>query len=539
MAVARSRLQTPEPEQSVNHNLNNWFTLGIAPKVTRRKIAHYIADELAFQMWERQEEIANAVETYPRTAVRSCHAAGKSTIAARVALAYLQTRQNSIVITTAPTDRQVENVLWRHINTAAISAPANLPGRALKKRYEIAPDWYALGFKGDSKNSDAFQGFHAEDILVIIDEAAGVPEPVMEAVEAILTGTGARLLLIGNPTSVSGTFRAAFHSLQSMYHTIRISAYDTPNFTHFGITRDDMASGAWEDKVGGRAMPFPALIDPGWVAFQIARHGGIDRPYLRSRVDADFPTGGANSLFDLADIEACENMGDELWELVDDETSHTVGVDVARYGDDETAISIRKGAVEVAMVGWRDESLTESSGRIAGILGDHGATTGLLNIDANGMGAGLAEMMKNAGYRVNEVNVGQASSNRAKWPNLRHELWWQLKERYRERLIAPAPFRVNPDGSVGTFDDVMKGQLSDVLYKSDPNYLMPLIERKEDAKKRGVSSPDRAEAQMMCYGKMPPPKRKRRVNLLDTLAVAETMDGWDRSPSTGPGKYRR
>lgn len=466
-----------------------------------RRIADFIEEDLGFRLWPSQRAIADAVDDYSRVAVRSCHAAGKSAVSARIALAFLMTRPHSIVITTAPTARQVQNILWRYIRTAAAAAKIKLPGRSLQTRYEIAPDWYALGFKGDDNNSDAMQGFHASDLMVIADESAGIAESVFDGMEAILTGRGARLLLIGNPTSMAGTFREAFHASASRYHRIRISAYDTPNFTHFGVTRDDMLSGVWQRKVAGQAMPFPALVDPAWVEHQIATHGASS-PYVVSRIDAEFPDDGGNTLIPLAHIERCEGFSQEL----DDGAAARWygGVDVARFGEDETVLCLRRGQIEEAMIAWSGASLMETVGRITAEIEQRGIARKAieLRVDVVGIGAGVADRLKELGYPVVEVNVGAASSDKEKWRNLRHELWWQLRERYREGRIAPAASR---DG----FDDVMKGQLSDVRFTYESTYTHPVIEQKADAKKRGVKSPDRAEAQMLAFGQ--PPRGTRGV----------------------------
>jgi hypothetical protein len=118
------------------------------------------------------------------------HAIGKTATSARAVIAYLETHPHSIVITTAPTSRQVRHILWRNIRTAAANVKNDgvLRGRVLTERYEIAEDWYAIGFKGSDNNSDAMQGYHASEILVVVDEAAGVAESVLEGLNAILTG---------------------------------------------------------------------------------------------------------------------------------------------------------------------------------------------------------------------------------------------------------------------------------------------------------------------------------------------------------------
>jgi superfamily II DNA or RNA helicase len=82
------------------------------------RMSEFIKGTLGANIWEKQIEIADAVDDHRYVAVASCHGAGKSHIAARIALAFLHTRPRSIVLTTAPTARQVQHVLWREINSA-------------------------------------------------------------------------------------------------------------------------------------------------------------------------------------------------------------------------------------------------------------------------------------------------------------------------------------------------------------------------------------------------------------------------------------
>lgn len=465
-------------------------------------IPEFIEQDLASPLWAMQAKIAASVDVNPSTVVRSCHAAGKSHIAARVALGFLHTRKHSIVITTAPTARQVQNVLWRYINAAAMSAPKPLLGRPLNVRYEIAPDWYALGFTGDKNGGSTMQGFHATELLLIVDEAAGVAEAVFEEAESILTGAGARSLYIGNPTSLGGTFRDAFHASADLYSGIRISAYDTPNFTTFGITREDMLDGSWREKVTG-PMPYPALIDPVWVARQIRRHGP-ESPYVLSRIDAEFPTDSGSTLIALSWIERSqENAG----ALYDPEAPWYAGIDVARFGEDETSINLRHGDEDGPQLSWNGLGVTESAGRIEHWLGELGIRQDQieLRVDVIGVGGGLLDTLKGRGWRTVPINVGVKSSDGKKWPNFRHEMWWQLRERFRDDRIAAMDFGRfrNEDGGLwdGKMDEVAQAQLSDIKFRYDDSgkYTMPLIESKDAAKKRGRPSPDRAEAKAMAF----------------------------------------
>lgn len=484
----------------------------------------FIEEELQSPLWAKQQEIVRSIEEHPRTAVRSCHAAGKSHTAARLALGFVETRDRSIVVTTAPTSRQVRGVIWRNMRAAYGSARAALRGRMLTDRYEISPDHYAMGFKGSDTNSDAVQGFHAADMLVIVDEAAGVAESVLEAIEAILTGTGAKLLMIGNPTSMSGTFRRAFHEDAHLYNQITISAYDTPNFTTYGITRDDMVYGTWRTKVTG-PMPYPALIDPGWVERQIARHGA-ESAFVQSRVDAVFPTDADDVLIPLVDIEIAQ----ENRRAVDPSHSKYVGIDVARAGGDETVICLRQGPAQTFMKAWQGFDLMESIGKTVEILSGHGYEDAEIRVDATGMGEGFADRLEELGYKVVRVRFGQASSDKARWRNFRNEAWWQLKELYREQLIWPTHGH--------EFDPQMIAQLVDIRTKYGSVYTMPEIEDKDDYKKRtNGRSPDRAEAQLLAYCTMPPPERKKKRRKPSAAIVPSgRAQGWSRILPGSPSK---
>lgn len=486
----------------------------------------FVEEDMDSPLWEKQREIIKSIEEHPRTAVRSCHAAGKSHTAARVALAFVETHPNSIVVTTAPTSRQVRGVIWRNMRAAYAKARSKMRGRMLTDRYEIDADWYAMGFKGSDNNSDAVQGFHAEHMLVIVDEAAGVAESVLESIEAILTGTGARLLMIGNPTSMSGTFRRAFHEDKHLYNQITISAYDTPNFTKYGITREDMMLGDWRSKVTG-PMPYPALIDPGWVDRQIQRHGA-ESSFVQSRIDATFPTDADDVLIALTDIEiAMENS-----EAPDPLHTKYAGIDVARQGGDETSIVLRQGPAETYFAAWQGFDLMESIGRVTSILSDRGYEDAEIRVDATGMGEGFADRLREMGYNVVPIRASQASSDKTAWRNFRNEAWWQLKELYREQLIWPAPGH--------EFDPMMISQLVDVRTKYGSVYTKPEIESKDDYKKRtNGRSPDRAEAQLLAYCTPPPPERKKkRRKPSRAITPAGKAQGWSRILNTQGNPYR-
>ena len=431
----------------------------------RRYPVAFIRDWLGADLWAKQIEIAEAVRDHRRVAVKSCHASGKSFLSARLVIWFLHAYPNSVVITTAPTANQVANILWREIGAAYRNTRRPLLGRCLTTRYEIAPSWYALGFKSEDTAPDRFQGFHAEHALVVIDEAAGVAEAVYEALDAILTSESARMLLIGNPTAPNGVFYDAFHSARSLYHLITITAQDTPNVQTGKVVR-------------------PYLVTQQWVDDAIAKHGE-DSPYVRSRVYAEFPPVGDNTLIPLAWIEAATQR---QIEAVD--APLEAGLDVARMGSDETALCIRRGPRVIAEHAWSGMDTMATVGRVRSILADYPGLAAL-KVDVIGIGAGVADRLREEGYPVVDVNVSSRASDSEQFGNLRCELWWNLRERFQAGEIA------------GPLDDTTMGQLSSIRYTYDSRHTRPVIESKEQAKKRGQRSPDRAEALLLAFAVLP------------------------------------
>lgn len=438
--------------------------------------AWFIQHWLGADLWAKQIEIAEAVRDHRRVAVKSCHASGKSYLAARIAIWHLHAHQPAILISTAPTARQVVNVLWREIGTAFASTRRPLLGRCLTQRYEIAPDWYALGFKAEDTKSDAFQGFHGAHPLVIVDEAAGVPALVYDALDAVLTAEQARLLLIGNPTAAVGRFFDAFGKDRAQYHCITIAAADTPNIQ------------------AGRTLR-PYLITQQWVDDVIARHGP-ESDYVRSRVGAAFPSGDSAGLIPLAWIEAADARRRE-----DSGATVEAGLDVARGGGDECALCIRRGCQVLALHAWSGPETRDTMatvGKVRGLLEPYRARLSALKVDVVGIGAGVHDRLKELGYPAIAVNAGASSSDPSRWQNLRCELYWTMRELFREGAIA------------GPIDDTAMGQGASIRGKYQSRYSMPVIESKDDARARGISSPDRFEALMLAFT-APPTARKAPI----------------------------
>ena len=431
-------------------------------------------------LWSLQGEILQSVRENPRTAVRSCHGIGKTFTAAMCILWFLYTHPKAIVLSTAPTWRQEEKLIWKEIRSAYREAIIPLGGNLLPKTPElhlIHDEWYAAGLS--TNEPDRFQGFHEEHILVVVDEAAGVNLEIFEAIEGILTSSGARLLLIGNPTAIGTPFYEAF--MKPGYKTFHVSAYDTPNFTFCGITAEDIANDTWQDKA--KEIPYPRLITPQWVSDRYKAWGEGSAPY-QVRVLGNFPQQGDDTLIPLLWIE----LSMERWEETEAGRPIQIGVDVAAYGSDKTVIAIRKGTKLTELQVYSQKDTRETAGLVEKAAREHESLQ--IKVDEIGIGRGVVDSLEEDGYDNVGVNVAEKSSDSERYHNLRAELWCNLRE-----LLNPEkePIALPPD-------DELLSELASVKYKVDSHGAIQ-IESKDEMRKRLGHSPDRADAVVLAFAR--------------------------------------
>lgn len=416
---------------------------------------HVLGDTL----WSKQVEILESVRDHPRTAVRSCHGSGKTWTASRAAAWFLLTHLNSKVITTAPTFRQVEHLLWSEINALVRRSRYPLGGKCLNTEWKLEPGWFAFGAATD--DPDRFQGVHAEGgVLVIIDESGGVPADIWAAVEGNMTNPeNCRLLAIGNPTDRSTQFYREFTTPGT--NCITISAMDTPNFNSADVTHPYLITRAWaEDK---------------------ERRWGIDSPMYKSRVLAEFPDAGTDTLIPLSSIEAARAR------TIEPTLPTEIVVDVARFGGDESVIGLRTGDRVRTVWSARSNDLMELTGHAVAMRREHNAE--LIKVDAIGVGAGVVDRLVELGEPVCEMNASSATVEKEKFANARAEWFWCLRERFLSGEI-----------DIDTDDDELAAQLSAIKYKLNSRGQIQ-IEAKDEMKKRGLQSPDRADMLAMAFGR--------------------------------------
>lgn len=434
--------------------------------------ARWVAARLGEHLWSRQREIAESVRDNRRTAVPSCHEAGKSFSASRIAAWWLETHApgEAFVVSTAPTFRQVRAILWRELNRA--HSKGGLRGRVNQTEWWIGNEIVAFGTSPSDYDPQAFQGIHARAVLVIIDEAAGVAGPIWDAADSLIANDESRILAIGNPDDPDSRF-AEVCKPGSGWNVIAIDAFDTPNFTDEPVP----------DALRG------LLISPTWV--EEKRHQwGEESPLWKSKIRALFPDVSKDGVVPLAWITAAQAAWDDMSGPRPTKPVE-MGVDVGAGGD-ESVIWVRRGAKPTKLTTAHTPDPMHLVGLILNEIRSSGAES--VKIDVIGVGWGVAGRLEEMqtegvhGARIVKVNVAEASSDSSRFPKLRDQLWWEVgREKTREALW-----------DLRDVDDETLGQLIAPKYTIDSQGRVK-IEPKDETIRRIGHSPDRADALLLAF----------------------------------------
>jgi phage terminase large subunit len=422
---------------------------------------------LGHEVWSKQREMLQSVASHACTAVKACHASGKTFTAAEAVLWWITSHEEAIAVTTAPTWTQVERLLWGEIRSAISGARIQYP-KPSNTAWHLGPSRYAIGLS--TNEGVRFQGFHG-NVLIVLDEAPGVLPEIWEAIEGIRAGGDVRVLALGNPTIASGPFYEAFASNRENWKLVTISAFDTPNLE--GITLETLLELPEEEL---NYNPYPYLTTRRWVKEKYLEWGP-EHPLWQSRVLGNFPTQSEDALLSLSWLEAAKYR-----EMADEGPFHA-GVDVAGPGEDETVVCVRRGSRILLTKAFGGR---EPRGEVVAALLPYKSQLVTVNVDSVGIGYYMAQHLKDEGLPMREVNVGERPSDTEKYVNRKAELYWGLRERVE-------------DGDMGGLsDERMIAQLAGIRYSHNSRGQI-VIESKEEARKRGVKSPDRAEALMLAF----------------------------------------
>lgn len=462
--------------------------------------SQWIKERLDKHLTVQQDEICQSVAENRYTAVPSAHDLGKSFIASGIAAHWIDAHPlgEAFVVTTATTDAQVKAILWKEIGRR--HREGGLRGRiTLDAKWMISygtgvEELAGMGRKPADYDPTAFQGIHERFVLVIIDEAGGVPRAIFEAVDTLVTNENARVLAIGNPDDPGAHFSRICQP-GSGWNVVHLDGLESANFTaeevsRFPELRKHMIREGIKpstERVPDRLRPL--LLSPRWVAERIPRWG-VGSPMWESKVRGRFPRVSVDTLIHPAWVTKAHNR-----ELPQEATDPRMGVDVARYGLDHSIIALRQGG-HVRII---DDIPKGPTTELVGHVQNHGwgrPLTPIANVDDTGVGGGVTDMLVENGYPVLPLIAGSRASDLDLLPtgvprfaDARSEWWWHM----REALMGPSG--TGDDGwiDLDPDDEDLAAQLMAVKYIINSKGQIR-IESKDDMKKRGMPSPDRADA---------------------------------------------
>lgn len=381
----------------------------------------FFREVLGWEPWSLQRRIANAVVTERAVFAKKCHASGGTALMARLALWFLYAwpDDSTVVLTTAPTNRQVEELLWRELRAAFHGSTIALPGRLYegKTKLNLSGSQYILGFS--AKDAAGVPGFHAKRVLVLKDEAAGLDEQINNALEsAFAGGATVRKVEMSQPLKASGQFYDAFNKDRALYKNglFSISYDQTPNFTGEGDNQ--------------------SLISPTWVE-EKRQTWGEDSALYGVRVLANFPPLGAKQLISPEWCERAKHRAESAIES----GPLVLGCDVAGLGRNATVIYPREGNWFYKPITLQQQDPMTVAGYIVQVY--HKLHPRVIAIDATGIGNGVY-------YRVVEtlkrdieqglvivvpVITGGKARNTRDYENMGSELYDRIASKLRDGAI--------------------------------------------------------------------------------------------------------
>ncbi len=437
--------------------------------------AAWVVDRLGEFLWSKQREVGRSVVEHRRTAVPSCHETGKSFNASRLASWWIDIHPpgTATVVTTAPTFMQVRGILWKEIKRA--HRKGSLAGHCNQTEWWIGEHLAAFGRKPSDYDENAFQGIHDEWVLVILDEACGIPEQLWVAANSLIADVNGRILAIGNPDDPTSYF-AKICQPGSGWNVIEIGYRDTPNFTGEAVPED----------VARRLISQLYLDD-------MALDVGVGSPLWISKVEGRFPIDATDGVIPASAVARCRIPAEPSVPPQPSLVQVQLGVDVGGSEQGDKTV-VRERRDRKAGRVWRMQS--SESERVAEFIRacivESGAQT--VKIDSIGIGWGVAghlNAMREDGKhaaRVVKVNVGAAPMNPKRFPKLRDELWWDVGRGLSERQ----------DWDLSAIDDRTAADLIAPKWKPDPAGRIK-VEPKQDTQSRLGRSPDDADALLLAF----------------------------------------
>jgi len=450
--------------------------------------AAFVQDVIEADPDPQQIDVLNAIsQPGAKVTVRSGRGPGKTAVESWVVLWFLSCFPNCRVPCTASSGHQLFDVLWAEIAKWRGQMNAMF-GEVLLQTHEklvikgAEQHRFSVARTSRPDQPESLQGFHADNLCFVIDEASGINDAVFIAAEGSLSSKGSRILMASNPTRADGYF-------------FRSHTKDRAEWTCLHLRHDRSR-----------------FVEKKWAEEMARKYGDTSNAY-RVQVLGEFPTQSDDTLIPIDWVTSAIGRDIELQAAF----RKVAGLDVARYGNDANGFIVRQGQVITRIDEWSQCDLMATCGRVAVAYRDDKAFDSIY-VDVIGLGSGVVDRLREMGIPAFGVNVAESPSgaNDVRFMRLRDQLWWSVRD-----FFYGYGCRIEPGLKLA---DQLVAECSGIRYALTSSG-KTLVESKDDMKKRGLASPNLADA--LCLTFAPGPA----VSMVQTRSKARNIrvvsaDGW-------------
>ena len=467
---------------------------------------------------EDVKTLMESVRDHQVTIAQSANATGKTHGAARVAAWWYRCFPECQVYTAAaPPESNLKKLLWGEIGGLTGKHPEIFTTDQIKalhvsKSAQSFLTGVTIPMSGTESQREAkFSGKHSPHLLFILDEGDAIPDEIYKGIESCMSGGYARLLVMFNPRAEVGE---AYRMIRDgRANVVKLSAFSHPNV----VTGRDEIPGAvnrettirrineWcrplanGEKVDGQCFQLPAFLEGQTAKSQAGQeyppltpgYYKIMEPAFSYMVLGKYPAQGNTQLISREWISKARARWDsyvsEHGETPPAFTRAIMGLDVGEFGTDANVACFRYGGYVERLIPWSGVDTVMTGDRAITEYQARKPTS--VNVDATGIGAGVAPHMQRAGCAAVGIKVAASptqSTELGEFQILRDQLWWSCREWLRTDTGAMLP----PD-------EPLLEELQTPTYEVDNGKIK--VMKKKLMRELLKRSPDRADALCLTF----------------------------------------
>ncbi len=416
-------------------------------------------EHITWQQWLVLLGIEKALrkEGAKRLSIASGHGIGKSCVLSWLLIWYLFCFKQSQIPCTAPTSEQMNDVLWKEVAKWIIKLPEGIKEKfewtTTHIRISESPEtWFARAKTARKEAPEALAGMHGDYVMMLIDEASGVPEEIFNTAEGALTEENTLVVMISNPTRTIGYFYDSHHRDKKNWQTFQFSSIESPlpsdEYTNRIVEKHGENSDEYKIRVLGLFPDLNTMDDSGYVPLLMVND-------IVQTIDANF-----------VGILA-------------------MGIDPAGEGKNETAWVVRDSFKAKLVVKEPISNEKSIAQKTLTLMDYYGITQENVFVDNFGTGANVGKELALCGVSVQSLNVGMKADDPSMYINKRAEAYHLMKQWLRT------------GGELLQHKDWE--QLLKIMYRKETSGKMKIMSKLEMKKKYGFESPDVADALMLTF----------------------------------------